>query len=404
MTMRRAILALAVLAIMALAAWALRPRPVPVDVAVLAHRTIEVTVEDEGRAEIRDVFRVSAPIAGRLYRINLHAGDPVVAGETVVARIGPVLPTLLDARSRAVAAASLAAAEAAVDLAKAQVTQAEATHAFRVNEAERTAALFDRAAVARHVLDLAVLERATALAALDSARANLAVRERERDSAAAVLHGADTGADTCCVELTAPVSGRVLRVVTEDDQVVASGTSILEIGDPGDLRVRVDLLSRDAVRVQPGAVARITGWGGPDLPAEVERVEPSAVTRTSALGIEEQRVEVLLRLTGPVLDRQALGHGYRVLARITLEEVRDALAIPVGALFRDESDWATYTVVDGRARLQRIEIGARDDTFAQVVVGLQAGAQVILHPSDLLADGVAAMPRVEAGPIRTLGN
>ena len=401
--MRRAILSLAVLAILALAVWALRPQPVPVDVTVLGPRTIEVTVEEEGRAEIRDVFRVSAPIAGRLQRIDLHAGDPVVAGETVVARIGPVPSALLDARSRAVAAASLAAAEAAVDFAQAQVAQAEATHAFRVNEAERAAALFDRAAVSRHVLDLAVLERATALAALESAQANLAVRERERDSAAAVLHGANGEAASCCVELPSPVSGRVLRVVTEDDQVVASGTPILEIGDPGNLRIRVDLLSRDAVQVRPGAPALVTGWGGPDLPAEVERVEPSAVTRTSALGIEEQRVEVLLRLTGPVQDRQALGHGYRVLARITLAEVRDALAIPVGALFRDGSDWATYTVENGRARLRRIDLGARDDTFAQVLAGLDAGATVILHPNDLVADGVAVTPRADKDVAPTVG-
>ncbi|MCU0907730.1 MAG: HlyD family efflux transporter periplasmic adaptor subunit [Rhodobacteraceae bacterium] len=250
--MRRAILALFVTAILALAVWALRPRPVPVGIAVLSPRTIEVTVEDEGRAEVRDVFRVSVPIAGRLYRIDLHAGDPVLAGETVVAPIGPVPSILPDARSRAVAAESLAAAEAAVDFAQAQVAQAEATHAFRVNGA-------DRAAVSRHVLDLAVLERATALAASESAQAKLAVRER--DSAAAVLHGANREAATCCVERPAPVSWRVLRVVTQDDQVVASGTPILEIGDPGDLRVRADLLSRDAVQVRQGGRPRGSSAG-----------------------------------------------------------------------------------------------------------------------------------------------
>lgn len=385
---------LPVLALLGLAVWALLPRPVEVDVAAISPRTIAVTVEEEGTAEIREVFVVSAPIAGRLRRSDLHAGDPVVAGKTVVAAIGPAAPALLDARSRAVAEASLAAAEAAVDLARAQVVQARATLGFRRAEADRAAALFDRAAIARHVLDLALLERDTAEAALQSAEASLAVRGRERDSAAAVLDGTiSAAAEACCVTVTAPVSGQVLRVLTEDEQVVGPATPLVEIGDPADLRVRVDLLSRDAVRVRPGAEARITGWGGPDLTAVVERIEPAAETRISALGIDEQRVQVLLRLTGDAKGRQGLGHGYRVVARITLMTVPEALSIPVGALFRDGSDWATFVVKDGTADLRRIALGERDDEFAQVVQGLAAGEEVILHPNDLVSAGVSVTAR-----------
>ena len=392
--MRRILPVLAVLALLGLAVWALLPRPVEVDVAAISPRTIAVTVEEEGTAEIREVFVVSAPIAGRLRRSDLHAGDPVVAGKTVVAAIGPAAPALLDARSRAVAEASLAAAEAAVDLARAQVVQARATLGFRRAEADRAAALFDRAAIARHVLDLALLERDTAEAALQSAEASLAVRGRERDSAAAVLDGTiSAAAETCCVTVTAPVSGQVLRVLTEDEQVVGPATPLVEIGDPADLRVRVDLLSRDAVRVRPGAEARITGWGGPDLTAVVERIEPAAETRISALGIDEQRVQVLLRLTGDAKGRQGLGHGYRVVARITLMTVPEALSIPVGALFRDGSDWATFVVTDGTADLRRIALGERDDEFAQVVQGLAAGEEVILHPNDLVSAGVSVTAR-----------
>lgn len=392
--MRRILPVLAVLALLGLAVWALLPRPVEVDVAAISPRTIAVTVEEEGTAEIREVFVVSAPIAGRLRRSDLHAGDPVVAGKTVVAAIGPAAPALLDARSRAVAEASLAAAEAAVDLARAQVVQARATLGFRRAEADRAAALFDRAAIARHVLDLALLERDTAEAALQSAEASLAVRGRERDSAAAVLDGTiSAAAEACCVTVTAPVSGQVLRVLTEDEQVVGPATPLVEIGDPADLRVRVDLLSRDAVRVRPGAEARITGWGGPDLTAVVERIEPAAETRISALGIDEQRVQVLLRLTGDAKGRQGLGHGYRVVARITLMTVPEALSIPVGALFRDGSDWATFVVTDGTADLRRIALGERDDEFAQVVQGLAAGEEVILHPNDLVSAGVSVTAR-----------
>ncbi len=392
--MRRILPVLAVLALLGLAVWALLPRPVEVDVAAISPRTIAVTVEEEGTAEIREVFVVSAPIAGRLRRSDLHAGDPVEAGKTVVAAIGPAAPALLDARSRAVAEASLAAAEAAVDLARAQVVQARATLGFRRAEADRAAALFDRAAIARHVLDLALLERDTAEAALQSAEASLAVRGRERDSAAAVLDGTiSAAAEACCVTVTAPVSGQVLRVLTEDEQVVGPATPLVEIGDPADLRVRVDLLSRDAVRVRPGAEARITGWGGPDLTAVVERIEPAAETRISALGIDEQRVQVLLRLTGDAKGRQGLGHGYRVVARITLMTVPEALSIPVGALFRDGSDWATFVVTDGTADLRRIALGERDDEFAQVVQGLAAGEEVILHPNDLVSAGVSVTAR-----------
>lgn len=387
--MRRAIFVLLVLATLGLAVWALMPRPVEVEVATIAARTITVTVTEEGEAEIREVFTVSAPITGRMQRIGLHAGDPVTAGETV-AMLGPVAPALLDARSRAVAEAGLAAAEAAVELAKAQLAQAEATLAFRVTEAERSIALFDRGAIPRHQLDFALLERATAAALVDSARATAAMRERERDSAAAVLGEPGTnGEPACCIPVTAPVSGRVLRVLTEDDQVVVAGTPILALGDPGDLVLRVDLLSRDAVRVRPGAAALITGWGGPDLTAEVEQVEPTAVTRTSALGIDEQRVEVVLRLTGKPEDWQALAHGYRVVAQISVLTVQDTLAIPIGALFRDGADWATFVVRNGRAQRQTIVLGERDDLHAQVLEGLAPGDQVILHPSDLVLDGTA---------------
>jgi HlyD family secretion protein len=388
--MRRLIALMAAAALVALIVWAFMPRPVAVELADIAPQTIEVTVEEEGQARIREVFTVSASIAGRLQRIRLHAGDPVVAGETVVAAIGPAAPALLDTRAKAVAEATVAAAEAAVDLARAQLDQAQATLIFLTGEAERTAELYKRSAVPKRMLDTALLEQRTAKVAVDSARASLMVRRRELESARAVLAAADAqGPGECCVELVAPVSGRVLRVLTQDEQVVQAGTPILEIGDPADLEVVVDLLSRDAVRVEPGAAATITGWGGPPLPATVERVEPSAATRVSALGIDEQRVEVVLRLDGDAASWRLLGHGYRVLARINLWRGEGVLAVPVGALFRDGSDWAAFVLHAGRAQLRPLTLGERSDTHAPVPEGLAAGERVILHRSGVVADATA---------------
>lgn len=394
--MRRLILAIAVLALLAGIVWAFLPRPVAVEVAEAGPRTIVVAVTEEGEARIRDVFTLSAPIGGKLRRIGLRAGDPVVAQETVVATIGPAAPALLDARARGVAEATRSAAQSAVDLAVAQVAQAEAALEFMTSEADRSRSLFERTAISKRVLDAAVLEQRTAQAALDSAKANLAVRRRELESAEAVLGTGDPYcAETTCIDIIAPVSGRVLRVLTENEQVVQPGTPIMEIGNPGNLEIAVDLLSRDAVRVREGSEAEITGWGGAPLAARVQRIEPSARTRVSALGIDEQRVRVILHLGGDPTDWQLLGHGFRVIAHINLWKGEDVLSIPVGALFRDGSDWAIYAVENGRARLRIITLGERNESYAQVLSGVKAGDQVILHPSDLIADGVAVSRRAD---------
>ena len=384
--MRRSLLALAALIILGLVIWAFVPGPITVELARVAPATIDVVVEEEGEARIREVYTVSATIAGKLGRITLHAGDVVVADKTIVAAIGPAAPALLDARSRAIAQAGVAAASAAVDLASAQLAQAQATQAFMDTEARRAAQLFDKAALSERGLDNALLQQKTAAAAVDSARANLAVRGRELDSAKAALDP-EGGVTECCVNLTAPVSGQVLRVLTEDEQVVQPGTPIMEIGDPANLQVVVHLLSRDAVRVQAGAKAQITGWGGPPLAAVVARVEPVAVPKTSALGIEERRVEVVLDLQGDPASWRLLGHGFRVIAAITVWRGQDVLAVPVGALMRDGADWASYVVRGGRAQMQIITLGERDETMAQVLTGLASGDQVILHPSDRITNG-----------------
>lgn len=390
--MRRLIPIAAALAVLAFLVWAFLPRAVEVELAEVALRPLEVAVEEEGEARIREVFTVSATIAGKLQRIGLHAGDEVSEGQPV-ASIGPAAPVLLDSRARAVAEAAAAAAQAATDLARAQLAQAEANRDFAQGEANRAVALFQKGAMSARAYDTAIREQKTAEAAVSSAVANLAVREKELESAVAVLRSEVPGNGSfCCVDILAPVSGKVLRVLTESEQVVQSGTPILELGDPGNLEIVVELLSRDAVRVTEGATATVSGWGGPPVAAEVERVEPSAVTRVSALGIDEQRVTVVLRLTGAPGDWQGLGHGFRVITRIALWREDGVLTIPVGALFRDGPDWATYAVRDGRAEVQRITLGERNEDFAQVLEGLAAGDRVILHPSDQVVPGVSVAP------------
>lgn len=391
--MRRVIYAVVALAFAGLLVWTFLPRPVGVDLAEIAPRTIEVHVEEDGQARIRDVFTISATITGKLQRIGLHPGDPVVANETVVAVIGPAAPVLLDSRARAVAEATAAAAQAATDLARAQLSQTEATLEFTASEANRSIALYERGAISQRAYDTAIREWRTAEAAVASAVANLSVREKELESALAVLRPqGNAAAESCCVQIVAPVSGRVLRVLTESEQVVQPGTPLMEVGDPGQLEVRVELLSRDAVRVAEGAEAAITGWGGAPLAARVTRIEPTARTRVSALGIDEQRVEVILALEGDPATWQGLGHGFRVVTRITIWQGEGVLSIPVGALFRDGSDWAAFVARDGRARLVRITLGERNEAYAQVLTGLAAGDRVILHPSDLITDGAAIEP------------
>ena len=389
--LRRLLMLVILLAAAGALIWALWPRPVPVETAAIGRRTIEIAVEEEGKSRIRDVFTVSAPIAGQMLRVNLHAGDAVTKDQTIVASIQPADPGLLDARTRKVAEAAVEAARAGVDLATAQVREAEAQLAFAEEELNRATTLVRRGTISERAFDKAKLDVETAAAAVESAKAQLRVRQRELESAEAALIEGGGGGTTCCTDVRAPVSGRVLRVLTESEQVVLAGTPLVEIGDPADLEIVADLLSRDAVRVRPGASAVIDGWGGPPLAASVTRVDPAAVTKVSALGIEEQRVSTILTLSGEPASWADLGHDFRVVARISLWKGDNLLAVPIGALFRKGADWAAYVVTDGKAELRTLTIGARNTEYAEVTEGLSEGDTVILHPSDRVEDGVAVL-------------
>jgi len=396
-TIRRIALGLGIAAIAAAMLWAFWPKPIGADIASIQRGPIEVTVEDEGVTRIRDVYTISAPITGKMLRTHRKVGDPVVAWETEVATIEPIDPEFLDVRSQKVSEAAVQAASAAVDLAEAQLNEARSQLQFAESELSRATELAAKQAIAPRALEKAKIDVAMAEAAVASAKASVEVRQRELQSASArLLQPTDptTRASACCINIRAPISGSILRVIAESEQVVQAGTPLLEIGDPENLELVVDLLSRDAVRVPDAALARIEAWGGETvLNARVRRIEPAGFTKVSALGIEEQRVRVILDFIDPPEQWKRLGHSFRVVGRIVVWQSDDELLVPLGALFRRDQSWAVFVVKDGRAELRKIEIGQRNIQAAQVLSGLSEGEQVILHPSDQIQDGVSVAPR-----------
>ena len=393
---RRIIAAAVGLGVVALIVWALWPQPVPVDMAAITTGPLEVTVEDEGITRIREIYTVSAPFGGKLLRTLREVGDPVTADKTIVATIEPTDPTFLDVRTQRVNAAAVQAAQAAVNLAEAQINQAKAQLEFTRNDLSRAEKLAASKTISDRALEKAKLDVNSAESAVASAVATMEVRRRELESARAHMIQPGSPSErsaSCCIEVRSPIDGRVLKIVAESEQVVQPGAPLLEIGDPHDLEIVVDFLSRDAVRIKPGQPARIESWGGDKvLAARVKRIEPTGFTKVSALGIEEQRVKVILDFTGPESEWQELGHGYRVIARVVVWHGEGVL-VPLGALFRQGESWAVFVVENGRAQRRLVKIAERNLHNARVIDGLKVGEQVVLHPSDRVADGVRVEPR-----------
>ncbi len=378
--------------------WAFAPRAIPVDLVTVREGPMVVTVEEEGKTRIHDVFILSAPVLGRVQRIDAEVGDPVVAGQTVLARIEPGDPSLLDPRSEAQAQAAVAAAESANRLAAAQVEQATAELDFAQAELRRANELVADGTISRRDYDEAQRAYKTRRAALATARAELQVRLFELEQARAQLLSptqTQEPAEECdCLPITAPVNGRVLTIVNESERVVSPGEALLEIGDPSDLEIVVDFLSMDAVRIRPGQRVILDQYGGDEpLSGRVRRVEPFGFTKVSALGIEEQRVNVVIDLDGDPSGWERLGHGYQVEARVVLWESDAALTVPLTALFRADQDWAVFAEQAGRAVLTIVGIDRRNGLEARIVAGLDPGQRVVAHPSDRVQDGVRIAAR-----------
>lgn len=377
--------------------YAFWPQPVPVDLAAISRGPLVVTVDEEARTRVKEIYVLSAPLAGRLMRIDRHVGDIVIAGETVIANIQPTAPAFLDLRSQSQAQANVKAAAAARALAEAELSRAKAELEFADAEWTRAKSLSERGIISRSALDRAELDVRSNRARVATAEAALEVRTYELEHARALLIG--PGADgevgpTCCVPVRAPVSGRVLRVMRESEGVVEAGARLLEIGDPADLEIVAEFLSTDAVRIEEGAPVLIEDWGGPlALNGRVHRVEPYGFTKISALGIEEQRVNVIVDIADPPEVWRSLGHGYRVELRIVIWQGDDVLRLPLGALFRHGQSWAVYVMSEGRAELRSVAIGHRNSIRAEVMRGLSEGEQVVLHPSDRVVDGTLIVAR-----------
>jgi HlyD family secretion protein len=387
-------------------AWLARPRPIAADLASVVKGPIEVTVDDDGKTEVRHVYTVSAPIAGKVLRIShppgdhgisRHVGDVVTANETVVAVMQPTTPSFVDVRSREEAEASVAAADASVKNAESEVHRLEAAVAYYRSELARAQSLSRTQVVSAQTLDKAKFDADSNEAALASAKAQVQMWQGIRKSLAARLIDPATPAaqvdPVCCVQLRSPVTGRVLKIIQESEAVVQAGAPLIEVGDPLDLDVVADLLSTDAVQIGAGSHVTIDGWGGPPTEGRVTRVDPAGFLKVSALGIEEQRVPVTIDFVDPPEAWSRLGHDYRVVVHVTVWRSDDALVVPVGALFRNGDHWAVFAVRDGRARTQPVEIGHRNNRSAEVASGLAAGDRVILHPSDRIEDGARVVDR-----------
>lgn len=400
---KRALTFAFVAAVIAAFVYAFSPDPVPVDTVTVERGELRITIDEEGKTRIKDIFVVSAPTTGRVLRSALEEGDIVEKGKTPVVSIEPSPPPFLDIRARRELLAQIKAARASVDLAKAEVKQARAELSFAELDLNRARALSMKQVVSARVLEKAAIDVETRQASVAKAEANQVLRERELESAQARLIGPRdeaprrTGPD-CCVTLKAPVSGRVLKLHKESEQIVPEGTPLLEIGDPDALEIVVELLSAEAVRVPVGARALVTAWGGDELIATVKRIEPAGFTKVSALGIEEQRVRVLLEFDAPSakVAAERMGHDFRVFVKIIIHDLEDKLVVPLGALFRQGGDWAVYVVDGDTATLRTVDLGLRNAVSAAVNSGLAPGDRIVMHASDRVANGVRVTNREDA--------
>jgi len=377
-------------ALLGLIVFGLWPKPQPVETAAVSRGPLVVTIEEEGVTQVRHRFVVSSPVSGQLRRIDLKPGAAVIAGKTVIAVLEPASGDILDASSQAQAQARARGAESQVDQAEAERARAAASLDLAQTDAARQRVLARDRLVSLQTLDVAENREHTAAQEDRASTFALQVARYELERAQAVLQRSQPGAsdENTLLKITSPISGRVLRVFQESSRVVSGGMPLLEVGDSTDLEIRIEVLSRDGVTIQPGATVWLEQWGGETpLEAQVRWVEPAAFTKISALGVEEQRVNVLADLITPPEQRLSLGDGYRVEARIERSRRADIVQVPAGSLFQRDDTWLTFTVENGTAKLREIATGLSTGLVTEIRSGLVEGDTVIVYPGDQISDG-----------------
>jgi len=369
---------------------AMRERPILVDSAKVISAPMQVTIDEEGVTRVQEIYTVSSPIAGHLDRTTLQEGQQVRANVTNIASIHPLDSPFLDERTKAELIAIANAARSAIALAEVEYTQAQMAFELAQSEYGRASRLAKTNVISDSQLERSYGELQLKEAQVKSADALIKLREAELSSALARMkqpgdiNASPTGTE-CCINLTSPVDGVVLKVLARSEQAVAAGAPIMEIGDPQNLEIVVDILSSDAPKIEIGSRVLISNWGGEaSLEGRIRRIDPSAFTKVSSLGIEEQRVNCIIDITETPAE---LGHGYSILANIVIWSQDDVLQVPIGALFRSDGNWAVFAMKEGRAKLQSVRIGKMNTEFAQITDGITQGDTVILYPNDLLEDG-----------------
>ncbi len=383
-------------AVVALLVWGFWPQPVPVEAARAIRAPMAVTIEEEGRTRVIDRYIVSAPVDGVACRVQLDVGDAVEQGQVLLS-ITPLQSQVLDPRSRAQAAARVAAAESTLRAAREQALAAAADQQYAATELERLRPLMNEGLISREAFDRAETTARTSAAAKRSADFNVEVAAYDLEAARTALeYSAATPSEAPAerVPVRAPIDGRILRIEHECEGPVRTGQPLFEVGDPRALEVEVDVLSADAVRIKPGMTVRFDRWGGEGpLHGKVRTVEPVGFTKISALGVEEQRVLVISNFTSPPEEWARLGDGYRVEAQFVLWQQDDVLQVPASSLFRYRDGWAVFVIDDDRARRREVRVGQRTGLVAQIEDGVTLSETIIMHPSDAVEDGVRVKRR-----------
>jgi HlyD family secretion protein len=377
---RRALFLLAALAVTVAVIAALVPRPIEADATRVTRGPLRVVVDEEGETRCRTRFVVAAPVSGRLERVRFDEGQSVSAGD-VVARI---YPTPIDTRQQAEATARVDAARAALGEADATDARARAEFAQAERSRELAERLVEDGLISREQYELAATSERSAAEAVRAAISRVERVKSEVKQAEAALLAARADQSAAPVNVVAPSQGVVFRVFEESERVVPAGALVFELGDPASIEVVVDVLTSDAVAIRPGASVEIGSWGGATTKGVVRLVEPSAFTKVSALGVEEQRVNVRVDVQEAP---GALGIGYRVQVKIIVWENERVLKVPTSALARAGNGWTVFAVEAGRARVRRVEVGHRSAAEVEVLSGLAEGQEIVLHPPNDLADG-----------------